>query len=55
MEVRMERAKQLLEITNEPINIIGISIGYLDSLVFSRAFKKYFGLSPSKYRKSFTN
>lgn len=55
MEVRMERAKQLLEITNEPMNIIGISIGYLDSLYFSRAFKKYFGLSPSEYRKSFTN
>lgn len=52
MEVRMERAKQLLKITDEPINIIGKSVGYPDSLGFSRAFKKYFGIAPSKYRKN---
>lgn len=52
MEVRMERAKQLLEITDEPVSIIGSSVGYQDSLIFSRAFKKYFGIAPSKYRKS---
>lgn len=51
MEIRMERAKQLLTITDEPVSIIGNSVGYQDSLIFSRAFKTYYGISPTNYRK----
>lgn len=31
---------------------VGLGIGYSDSKAFSRAFKKVYGVSPSKYKKS---
>ena len=47
---RMERAAFLLASTNEPVNYIGYSVGYEDSLLFSKMFKKHYGISPSSYR-----
>ena len=51
ISVRMERAKQLLVMSNEPIKDIGKKVGIKNALYFSGAFKKYSGLSPEKYRQ----
>ncbi|WP_201710817.1 AraC family transcriptional regulator [Streptococcus salivarius] len=52
LEVRMNRAKELLETTDQPIKIIANSVGYLDPLHFSKAFRQYYDCSPSQYRTS---
>ena len=52
LEVRMKRAKELLETTDQPIKIIAYSVGYLDPLHFSKAFRQYYDCSPSQYRTS---
>lgn len=48
---RMERAKELLTVTNASIFEISNSVGYEDQFYFCRIFKKYTGLSPIEYRK----
>ena len=50
LEVRMKRAKELLKTTDQPIKIIAYSVGYLDPLHFSKAFRHYYDCSPSQYR-----
>lgn len=50
-EVRMKRAKQLLEQTTESIKAISYSVGYHDQLTFSKAYKVYWGESPNKTRQ----
>lgn len=49
--LRMEKAKELLENTADPISRIAVLCGLEDSFYFSRLFKKHTGLSPSEYRK----
>lgn len=49
-KVRMEAAVQLLRDTDEKTYQIAEKIGYLDPNYFSYVFKRYFGVSPSKYR-----
>lgn len=51
-DIRMERARFLLENTDYNIGEIGDIIGYRNPLYFSRIFKKIHGLSPAQYRKS---
>lgn len=51
MNFRMEKAAQLLKETNEPVRSVGISVGYTDSLSFSKTFKQKFHMSPSAYRE----
>lgn len=51
MNFRMEKAAQLLKNTNEPVRSVGISVGYADSLSFSKTFKQKFHMSPSAYRE----
>ena len=53
MNYRMEKAGSLLTTTDEPISIIALEVGYEDSLSFSKAFHKRFGLSPTDYRASY--
>lgn len=48
---RLERACELLKATNYSIEDISYSCGYRDPLVFSKAFKKLYGVSPLKFRK----
>lgn len=48
--VRMEQAAQLLCGTDEKTYIISGEIGYSDPNYFSYVFKRYFGVSPTKYR-----
>lgn len=47
---RLNRSREMLERGNAPVNEIAKSVGYSDPLYFSRAFRKYFGISPSSAR-----
>lgn len=49
---RITKAAQLLTVTALPIESIAISCGYSDPLVFTKAFRKLKGTSPSNYRKN---
>ncbi|HAH60471.1 MAG TPA: DNA-binding response regulator [Treponema sp.] len=50
LQVRMNRAKQLLENPSVQIQQIAEQLGYNDSNYFSKAFRTYTGISPSDYR-----
>lgn len=47
---RMQRASYLLTRTEESVSLIALSVGYEDVLLFSKMFKKHYGLSPREYR-----
>ena len=49
-QVRMERAAQLLQNTDEKTYRIAEQTGYADPNYFSYVFKRHFGISPSKFR-----
>lgn len=49
-QVRMKYACNLLSTTSNNITEIALLVGYSDRIVFQRAFKKEFGISPSEYR-----
>lgn len=53
-EQRVERAKELLEQTNQRLSDIAFEIGYNDPNYFSYLFKKKQGVSPKEYRRSVT-
>lgn len=48
---RMEKAVEALILTDAAISDISVSVGYANSLHFSRAFKGVYGVSPREYRK----
>lgn len=48
---RLTRAHEQLGISNFPIGKIAEICGYQDPLVFSRAFKKMTGMTPTQYRR----
>lgn len=52
-EMKIKRAKFLLKNTSSSILKISDKCGFADPNYFSRFFKKYVGISPSKYRKNF--
>ncbi len=51
MELRMDKAKQLLKQTNLPISEICYMCGYYSISNFRKYFNKAYGISPSKYRQ----
>ncbi|MFN7249965.1 MAG: helix-turn-helix domain-containing protein [Anaerobacillus sp.] len=51
-ELKINRAKELLKVSNHSLKEISQSIGYQDPLYFSRVFKKSVGVSPSIYIKN---
>lgn len=51
-EVRLNKAKQLLQDTKTPINLIALKVGYQDSSAFVRAFKNQLGKTPKQWRDS---
>ena len=55
LQYRMDKAKEFLEETTDPIQDIALSVGYNDALAFSEMFRHIVGVSPSQYRKSFMN
>ena len=51
--IRMERAKKLLVSTDLPVSEVAQRSGYADYRVFTKAFKKTEGVTPSQYRQDF--
>jgi transcriptional regulator GlxA family with amidase domain len=51
--LRVEKAKRLLEDSDIPIDEISAAAGYEDASFFRRLFKRRMGLTPSQYRKMF--
>lgn len=49
--LKINKAKELLSESDDPINLISSSVGFSDALSFSKFFKKEIGVSPSQYRK----
>ena len=47
-----EEAKELLENTDLSITEIAQNLGIEDSLYFCKKFKAFFGIAPSRYRKT---
>lgn len=50
--LKMERAKELIQNEDLSFTDIGLSLGYDSIHHFSNTFKKYTGLSPSRYKQS---
>ena len=51
--LRVEKAKRLLEISSLPVDEISAETGYEDASFFRRLFKRRTGLTPSQYRRMF--
>ncbi|MDF2802674.1 MAG: two-component response regulator [Anaerocolumna sp.] len=51
-KVRMEKALQLLNTTDEKTYNVSTIVGYTEPNYFSYVFKKHYGVSPSNYRKN---
>ncbi len=49
-KIRIDRAKVLLTTTDISILDLSVSLGFYDQSHFSKTFKKFTGVSPSKYR-----
>jgi AraC-like DNA-binding protein len=49
--MRLEKAKQLIQFTDIPLQDISEQVGFLNINVFSRAFKNKEGVPPSHYRR----
>ncbi|WP_299833907.1 GyrI-like domain-containing protein [uncultured Tenacibaculum sp.] len=48
--LKVENAAKILVYSQKEIKLIAEEVGYSDVFSFSKAFKKHFGISPSKYR-----
>lgn len=51
-KVRLSHAKDMLKRTEWSVSEIGEKTGYLNSSTFTSTFKKYYGISPSEYRRN---
>lgn len=51
IKLKMDRAATLLKTTDMKVNQIADALGYLDTNYFILQFKKYYQISPSKFRK----
>lgn len=55
INLRMYKATLLLKSTKLPIGEVASSVGYSDSLLFSKTFSKHFSMSPLNYRNNQLN
>lgn len=51
--LRLEEAKQMLEVSDEPIDSIALAVGYGDPASFRSIFKRGVGITPTRYRQRF--
>ncbi|MBO9611803.1 MAG: DNA-binding response regulator [Dyadobacter sp.] len=49
--IRMKRAKELLETGIYPVNEVAAAIGYEDSKYFSKEFRKFFNKTPAEVKR----
>lgn len=54
-EVKMKRAKEMLKLQDNLVKEVANSIGMTDQFYFNRVFKKFYGVSPSKFKKDYSN
>lgn len=52
-QLRVERARQALELTNRTVEQIAWEVGYEDAGAFRKVFQKVLGVSPGDYRRRF--
>jgi AraC-like DNA-binding protein len=52
IELRMKEAQKLLAGTNLKIKQVAYSVGYKDEYLFSKMFKRKYGISPLAFRES---
>ncbi len=52
-QMRIAKAKEALELTQQTVDDISALVGYQDSSFFRRLFKRETGLSPAQYRRAF--
>jgi transcriptional regulator GlxA family with amidase domain len=50
INVRLDKAKALLEFTDHPIKKIAVDVGFKQPASFTKRFKKSIGCSPLKWR-----
>ena len=48
--IRMTQARRLLQQSDYPLSVVAQEVGYSDAFIFSAAFKRFHGNSPSYYR-----
>lgn len=51
-QLRVQRAKELLQDTDQPLYSVANQVGYESDLAFTKTFKKQAGITPTAYRKS---
>jgi AraC-like DNA-binding protein len=51
-QARFERAQVLLQASDCPVAVVGARAGYESPAAFTRAFRRWAGVSPSEYRTS---
>lgn len=49
-QIRLHRAANLLRTTNLPVQVVGLTVGYVSRSYFSRAFKAAYGRDPKTFR-----
>ncbi|QHW31384.1 helix-turn-helix domain-containing protein [Paenibacillus rhizovicinus] len=50
IEIKMKRAKQLLDTTNMTVSMIAQQVGYANFSHFTKTFRKYYGVNPQEHR-----
>jgi AraC-like DNA-binding protein len=55
IQLRMNRARELLETTALPVTGIAAQVGYDDPSNLARLFHKHFGVTPAAYRREWQN
>lgn len=54
IEIKMKRAKQLLDATGMTVGTIAQQVGYANFSHFTKMFRKYYGINPQEYRNGQT-
>ncbi|WP_367379412.1 helix-turn-helix domain-containing protein [Subtercola boreus] len=49
-QLRMARARELLDTTDDQVSTVAALVGYDDAFYFSRQFRKIHGTTPLRYR-----
>ncbi|HEY4269699.1 MAG TPA: AraC family transcriptional regulator [Galbitalea sp.] len=49
-QLRMARAREMLDTTGQPVSIIAEAVGYPDAFYFTRQFRQVHGITPRDYR-----
>ncbi len=51
--LRLEESKQMLEVSDDSVEMIAAQVGYHDARFLARLFRRHVGLTPSQYRRRF--